>query len=256
MRAIRVRSCWLAIAVAILSGCSLANSVLKAEPAPDSGFLSEPQRMAEHRERFPFDRAWVADEFRVGDYRSVIVAPVNTDYALARSTWAKINVREFSVERDLADIAVEFQQIVIDALRNSPDNHFAVVDPPGDDQTLVLELAITELVPSKAFLATIGLAAWAAPLEVGVPIGAAAAFAQSGWMAIEGRVRVGENGPVVVMFADREKAKMRVIDLQAITWYGHARESMHDWAGQLVLLANTPHEFKVEGASGFALLPW
>jgi hypothetical protein len=250
------RALVLALVVAGPSACSLANSALRAAPAPDSGFLEQPERMAEHRERFPFDRAWVADGFRVGNYHSVIVAPVNTDHALARSTWAKINVREFEVDQDLAGIAVEFQQIVSDAFRNSPDNHFAVVDPPGDDQTLVLELAITELVPSKAFLATIGLAAWAAPLEVGVPVGAAAAFAQSGWMAIEGRVRVGENGPIVVMFADREQAKMRVIDVQAITWYGHARESMRDWAGQLVLLANTPHEFKVESSSGFALLPW
>lgn len=254
MRRVFRAGCVLTVALAF--GCALTNSVLKASPAPDSGFLEEPERMAEHRERFPFDRAWVQDGFRVGNYHSVVVASVNTDHALARSTWARINMREFAVERDLAEIADEFQKTMIDVFRNHPDNHFRVVDPPGDDQTLVLELAITELVPSKAFLATIGLAAWAAPLQVGVPVGAAAAFAQSGWMAIEGRVRVGENGPVVVMFADREQAKMRVVDVQALTWYGHARESMRDWAGQLVLLANTPHEFKVEDSSAFTLLPW
>jgi len=53
-----------------------------------------------------------------------------------------------------------------------------------------------KLVPSKAFLATIGaFAAWAAPLEVGVPVGTMAAFAETGWTAIEGRVRVGPDGP-------------------------------------------------------------
>jgi hypothetical protein len=254
-RILRAALAWV-IAVGSLTGCSLANSVLKSGPAPDSGFLSEPERMAEHRERFPFNRVWVEDGFRVGDHHSVVVAPVNTDHALARSTWARINVREVSVEDDLAGIAAEFQQTIIDAFRNNRDNHFAIVDPPGDDDSLVLELAITELVPSKAFLATIGLAAWAAPVAVGVPVGTAAAFAQSGWMAIEGRVRIGEGGPVVVMFADREQSKMRIVDLQAITWYGHARESMHDWATQLVALANTPHEFKVEDSSGFTLLPW
>ena len=249
----------LVFAVGCCTGCSLANTVLKAGPAPDSGFLTEPERMAEHRERAPFHRLWVEDGFRVGDYHSLVVAPVNTDHALARSTWAKVNFREFQVEDDLKGIAGEFRSIVIDAFHKSPKNQFAIVDPPDDapdDQTLVLELAITELVPSKAFLATIGLAAWAAPLEVGVPVGTAAAFAESGWTAIEGRVRIGSGGPVVVMFADREQAKMRVVDLQSITWYGHARESMHDWAAQLVLLANTPHEFKVEDSSGFALLPW
>ena len=174
---------------------------------------------------------------------------------LARSTWAKINLRNFSVDKDLVGIAEEFRTTVIDAFRGSPRNHFAIVDAPGD-QTLVLELAITELVPSKAFLATIGLAAWAAPLEVGVPVGTAAAFAETGWMAIEGRVRVGPNGRIVIIFADREQSKMRVLDLQSIIWYGNARESMRDWAQQFVVLANTPHDVKVEDSSGFALLPW
>jgi len=255
-RAVR-RRLLLALVFAIVcsSGCSLATSVLKAGPAPDSGFLPTPERMAEHRERAPFHRLWIEDGFHVRDYHRLAVASVNTDHALARSTWAKVNLREFEVEDDLKGIAREFQSIVIDAFRKSPTNQFAIVDAP-DDQTLVLELAITELVPSKAFLATIGLAAWAAPLEVGVPVGAMAAFAESGWTAMEGRVRIGPDGPVVIMFADREQAKMRVVDLQSITWYGHARESMHDWADQLVALANTPHEFKVEDSSGFALLPW
>ena len=234
-----------------LCGCS----ILKAGPAPDSGFLSEPERMAEHRERAPFHRLWVEDGFRVRDYHSLVVAPVNTDHALARSTWAKINIRNFSVEDDLARSAGEFRRIVIDAFQTSSDNQFQIVDVPHDD-SLVLELAITELVPSKAFLATLGLASWAAPLAVGVPVGTAAAFAQTGWMAIEGRVRIGADGPIVIMFKDREQAKMRVVDLQAVTWYGHARESMREWAAQFVVLANTPHELRVRDSSGFELLPW
>jgi hypothetical protein len=58
------------------------------------------------------------------------------------------------------------------------------------------------------------------------------------------------------MFADREAAKTRVVDLEAVTWYGQARESMNDWADQLVLLANTPKDVKVEDSSAFTLMPW
>jgi hypothetical protein len=72
-----------------LSGCS----ILKAGPAPDAGFLPEPERMAEHRERAPFHKLWVEDGFREADYDSLFVAPVNTEHVLARSTWAEINVR-------------------------------------------------------------------------------------------------------------------------------------------------------------------
>jgi Protein of unknown function (DUF3313) len=180
---------------------------------------------------------------------------VNTDHVLAKSTWARMNVRYLAFDDDLAGVAAEFRQTVIDAFRNSPANHLRIVDGTSE-KTLMLELAITELVPSKALLTTIGLAAWAAPLEVGVPVGAAATFAETGWMAIEGRVRDAATGQVVAMFADREQSKIRVIDVQSLTWYGHAHESMRDWAGQFVALANTPHRFRVEDSSAFALLPW
>jgi hypothetical protein len=247
-----------ALSLILAVGCALADSMLKAGPAPNSAFLNEnePDRLAEHRERFPFNRAWVEEGFRIDDYDSVVVAPVNTDYARDRSTWARMNVREFSVDDDLAEIGEEFQKDVIDAFHDAPENRLAVVDAPGNAKTLVLELAITELVPSKAFLATIGLASWAAPLVIGIPVGTAAAFAQTGWMAFEGRVRAAKDGRVVIMFADREQAKTRVIDAKALTWYSHARESMGDWAHQLVELANTPRGFEVEDSSSFELLPW
>jgi hypothetical protein len=95
-----------------------------------------------------------------------------------------------------------------------------------------------------------------APLPIGIPAGVAASFAQSGWMAIEGRVRDTKTGDVMAMFADREQSKTRILDLEALTWYGHAEESMRDWAHQLVLLANTPQDVPVEDSSWFRLRPW
>jgi len=236
-------------------GCATSNKVLKAKPAADSGFLEESSRMTDRRERAPFHRAWVDPAFSSTDYHSILIAPVNTDYVEAQSTWAKTNVRQFRIHDDLTMIAKEFQDTVKEKFRNSKENRFAVVDAPQDD-TMVLELAITRLVPNKAFLGAIGLAAWAAPLPIGVPVGALATFADDGWMAIEGRVRDAKSGAVVAMFADREAAKTRIVDLEAVTWYGQARESMNDWADQLVQLANTPKDVKVEDSSAFTLMPW
>jgi hypothetical protein len=242
----------------LLSGCATTNKVLKASPAPDSGFLENADQMKENRERAPFNRAWVDPAFSAIHYQSILVAPVNTEHVLEQSTWAKTNVRNLMVDdvkQDLDMIGGEFRDTVIEKFRDSKENRFAVVDKP-DDQTMILELAITQLVPGKAFLGTIGLAAWAAPPVVGVPVGLAAAFAQSGWMAVEGRVRDAQTGKVMAMFADREQSKTRVIDVEALTWYGNARESMNDWADQLVLLANTPKDVKVEDSNAFTLMPW
>jgi hypothetical protein len=47
----------LGVPVASLSGRSTVNSVLRASPAPGSGFLAKAEQMQEHRECAPFDRA-------------------------------------------------------------------------------------------------------------------------------------------------------------------------------------------------------
>jgi uncharacterized protein DUF3313 len=250
----RVIAC-AALLGALGTGCATTQKILKAEPAPDSGFLSDADRMKENRERAPFNRMWRDPDLDVSKYDSIYVAPVNTDYVLENSEWAKMSVRQFTIQDDLKRIAAEFRQTVVDKFTGSKKNRFAIVDTPGE-HTLILELAITELVPGKAFLGMVGVASWAAPPLIGVPVGAAASFADDGWMAIEGRVRDSATQNVEAMFADREKGKTRVIDLEAATWYGHAHESMNDWAEQFVLLANTPKDFQVEDSAAFTLLPW
>jgi hypothetical protein len=240
---------------ALATGCASTEKIMKADAAPDSGFLEDADKMEENRARAPFNRMWVDPAFSSADYNSILVAPVNTENVLEASTWAKTNIRQFKVEEDLAEIATEFRDRVIHAFEKSKHNRFAIVDVPNDD-TMILELAITELVPGKAFLGTIGLAAWAAPPAVGVPAGVLASFAQAGWIAIEGRVRDPKTGKVMAMFADREQSKTRVLDVQALTWYGHAHESIRDWAHQMVLIANTPRDVTVEDSSFFRLRPW
>ena len=245
-----------ALVAGLATGCATTNEVLKAKPAEkNSGFLENADQMKENRARAPFHQMWADPAYSSSDYGSILVAPVNTDYVEAQSTWARTNVRQFHVEDDLKMIAGEFKEIVEKKFRESKENRFAVVEHPRDD-TLILELAITQLVPNKAFLGAIGLAAWAAPAPVGVPVGMLATFADDGWMAIEGRVRDAKTGKIVAMFADREAAKTRVIDVEAVTWYGQARESMNDWADQLVQIANTPKDVTVEDSSAFTLLPW
>lgn len=241
----------LTLVVGIAAGCKM----MKADPAPDSGFLAEPENMEENRERAPFHRMWAEPTFDALGYDSILVAPVNTDFVLEQSTWAKANPRNIRIDEDLEKIALEMRETVIEAFREAEENRLAIVDTPGD-KTLILELALTELVPSKAFLGLIGVAAFAAPPVVGAPAGAAAAMVNDGWMAIEGRVRDGDTRRVVAMFADREKAKTRILDLQAVTWYGHAHEIIRDWAGQFVQLANTPKDVQVEDSSAFTLKPW
>ncbi len=53
----------------------------KTAPAPDAGFLQEPEKMAPQKERFPFDRVWVKPDVQKEDYDYLVIAPVNTQAA-------------------------------------------------------------------------------------------------------------------------------------------------------------------------------
>jgi hypothetical protein len=111
--------------------------------------------------------------------------------------------------------------------------------------------------PNKAWLGAVGLASWGNPIiPAGVAGGTLAAFLDRGWVSIEGRVRDVRSGELVVTFADSEMGKTRIVDLQALTWYGHAHEIFDDWAQQFVERLNTPLDQPVAEAPWFTLKPW
>jgi hypothetical protein len=85
---------------------------------------------------------------------------------------------------------------------------------------------------------------------------AAKAAAGKPTVAIEGRVREASTGEVLFQFADRQEPQMRVVNVQGLTWWSHAKEAIRDWAAQSVQLANTPADEKVKDRMPFTLKPW
>jgi hypothetical protein len=248
---------WLA-----LTGCAtenqLAAKVIGASPAPDAGFLDSPEMMTPHPARDPFDRTWVSENLDWANYDQLYVAPVDTTHVLEQSLWDKVNVRQHAVQDDIQELGVEFRKRIVEAFRDEPKHHFQIVDDPNaiGERGAVLEVALVELVPNKAGLGLLGLAAWAAPLEVGVPVGTLAAFANRGSVAFELRVRDAPTRDVIAMAADREAGAMRVIDLRSVTWYGNVHEIFGQWAQAMVELTDTPSSEQVEHSPYFTLLPW
>jgi hypothetical protein len=240
-------SAFLSVAAALaVAGC-------KTKPAPDSGFLSNPKRMTEQRERAPFNRAWVKPGFSKNNYTALIISPVNTDYLLENAGWAAANPGNKDMDRHAEELAQFTRDTFADAFRDDPKKRFEVVRRPGMG-VAVLDLAIVELVPSHAVLGALGLVApfARAPLvAVGSKVGG-----KSTCVAIEGRLRDSVTGEVLVMFADREEPPFRILSAKAVTWYGDAEDSIKAWANQLVELGNTPRDQKVEDAPNFTLKPW
>ena len=160
-----------------------------------------------------------------------------------------------TVQKDVKELAL-YSKSFRDAFAHDPSKRFNVVDNSGPN-TLVAEMAITELVPSSPALGALAIGGQAArKLAVALGSKAGAKAAETGIIAIEMRLKDGGTGAIVATMADRESAKVAPIDVQAVTWYGFAEEVIDDWAEQFVQLANTPLTQQIEDSSTFRLSPW
>jgi hypothetical protein len=92
------------LASIVLSGCatmdltqSLAESQLKAPPSEGAGFVPV-QQMAK-RPDLPFNKAWIKQGVNWQQYRTIYIAPVNTDY-LIQATWWQQSIRADQMQQD------------------------------------------------------------------------------------------------------------------------------------------------------------
>jgi hypothetical protein len=242
----------LVLAAAGLTGCKAT------EVETTSGFNPDSHLMAKD-ETLPFQRTYWNKKFDQHAYDEILIAPVNTDYLAAQSFWEKANVANAAPgqdKKDIAAIAEYTRQSFIRAAKDDPKHRFKVVDTAGPN-TLILELAVTQLVPSKAVLNAIGYVTWI-PTVVTMA-GSTATDSQDtgkGVVAIEGRIRDGKSGEIIGMFADREHPKTAILDLKSLSWWAPAKEIVDEWSTQLIAVANRPPGGVVKDAPAFELLVW
>ena len=244
---------WPATCAAALSLLAGLSAGCKTAPAPDTGFNPNGDVMTAQRERFPFQRVWVKPGVDRSQYDYILIQRVNTSYLLDNTGWRAANPGNSTLESAAADMAQYTEQAFDRAFRNWENSALLVGFRPGP-RTLSLELAITELVPAKAVLGAVGLVAPAAG-QAAIGAGSKVAAGRPS-VAIEGRVTDSQTGEVLMMFADREERQVRVVDLKSVTWWGHAKPIIDDWARQCAELANTPSSHKVSDRSKFTLMPW
>jgi hypothetical protein len=243
--------------IGALCGC-------RAKPAPDSGYLQNPQLMKADK-NIPFNRMYVNPKFKSVTYREIYVAPVNTDYVMAENIWEKAtlaHVNKEDVKKNVQALADYQRNAFIKACQTDPQKHFTVVDKPGPN-TLILEMALVQLVPSKSELQALGLVpvvgvgAGVAVVEFGASAATNSEDQGKGVVAMEARGRDGKSGEVVFMFADREHPPTAILDIKALFWWEPAKPICDGWARQFVQLSNDPErKKKIEEIPNFQLLVW
>ena len=241
----------LVTAVIALSGCR----VLKASPAPDSGFLPHASELKEMRERAPFHAIWTADPTSFADmkehYKHIVIKPVRTEVVEAKikkeDLPPSLEMQRIEEAREMSSYMTERFRAAIGEYPNQP---VTVVDQPGPE-TFVVELALVEVVPTNAALNAIGTAA-----GLFVPGTGAVRLAATGSIAIEGIVRDGSTNKSLLEFKDRETDKNSPFSLKDYQEYAYIRQSIDEWAAQFAELTATPLDHTVEDSAPFTLNPF
>ena len=244
-------------AIGTLSGCSYIQSgsndakALAVEPAPDAGFIEQPDRQVK-RADLPFQKVWIKPGFDKSGYRELVVPPVNTQYMLKMDWLHQLSSSNWlaDVKKDIAELGQYFHDQVVKDFEDDPKHRFQVIDSPAQhkQKVLRLELALIEIDPSQPVLHGLG---W---LTLGG--GTAAGAINQRRAAFEGRLRDLQTGEVVATFADRDMQDVGPIDLTRLTWYGPAKGIMDKWAKQFVQIANRKPGEMVTDQTPFTLRPF
>jgi hypothetical protein len=240
-----------------LAGCSTVTSGsndIKAavvEPAPDAGFIKNPERQSKPAD-LPFHKVWIKADFDKSGYRELYVAPVNTDYMLEMDWLHGMSSANWfgGVKKDIAELAVYFHDRVVKEFQEDPNHRFQVVEnlQPTGQRALGLELALIEVNPSTPVLHAAG---WAV-----VGGSTAAGFVNKRRAAFEGRLRDLQTNEVVATFADRDMQDVGPIDMTRMTWYGPAKTIINQWAKQFVQIANRKPGEVITDPTAFTLRPF
>jgi hypothetical protein len=212
----------------------------------------------------PFNRMYVNPQFDHKTFTEIYVAPVNTNYVMAENLWeqaALANVSTENVKMNVQLMADYLRNAFIKELNNDPKKNFKVVDKPGPN-TLILEMAVVQLVPSKSALQALSLVpvGFYGAIGSGVMVGGSLISHSEdqgkGVIAMEARTRDGASGDIVCMFADREHPPTAILDLKALLWWEPAKPICDGWARQFVALETSPPGTKIQEIPNFQLLVW
>ena len=238
-----------------LQGCSQITMLLKASPAERAGFIPNAVPLTSMRERSPFHGSWFKNKqhfyARRSKCKKLHFPPVRTDYLLEKGWWTELNTLDrSSYESDVKELARFFDQEIREAFNDSESDRWEIVDTPDKD-TLIMQFALVEVVATKVHINAIGTG-----LGLFVTGGGLLSSTAGGSIAFEAQLYDGQNGELLVAFADREADKISVASLRDYQFYAHARQSIRDWSEQIVELAHSNEDTQVSDSLPATLLPW
>ena len=219
---------------------AFALSACRAPVAPDAGFIDNPQ-VLKHDNKLPFDAVWIKEGVDLGRYTKVYIAPIDTTHLLKLDWWDRASLALGSEQVQADSLTGYFHDKLVAAFTSNPQKKYAVVDTPDAD-SLRIELAIVEVIPTKVWLNAIGYLA----------IGALS----SGTTAFEGRLRDGKTNEVIAEFKDQEYGQLDVVSVADLTWFKHSEHTIRMWSDEIARLCYRAPDEVISPMSTVTLRPW
>ena len=216
----------------------------KASPAPDAGFI-ENYEFVRHDPRKPFDAIWFNEGIDLRKYHKILVRPVDISHLLEMSWWQKLEISQafdaINAKAESEVLAKYMEEQIKAAFASHNSQRYQIVDQQDAD-TIIVEIALVEVVPTKVWLNAVSY----------VFIGAL----DTGSAAIEGRFRDGGTGEIIVLLKDREHGQYSLVSLADLQWYAHAKHIIDHWAEQFVEMCDLPPEAEISSSWPVTLRPW
>jgi hypothetical protein len=241
-----------ALLILLIAAWGAVGCIQKARPASPSGFI--PDKELEKPSDLPFQKAWRKKDLDWSHYRQIYIAPWNTEHLREMNWWEKLERGE-KVREDAKELAGYARAVFEEAFRQDKKHRFTVVDQPGPN-VLVAEFALIEVVPNKVVLDALGYAAGPAVGAAGTVAANVQTATTHSTVAFEARMKDGATNDVVAMFADRESEKFSLVNVKDLTWYGHAKAILREWADQFVKITHKQPGEIVKDSAPFDLRPW
>lgn len=233
-------------------GCSL----MKADPAPDSGYIEHPERMSPWTERAAFvQRIWFKDRkehYATRDrFKKISFRPTRTDFLKDAGWWDELNAAgQEQYKSDAIELAKYTDETLRKVFQEDPTKRFIVTEDP-DDSTVVYEFAIVELRPTKAVVNAAGTV-----LGALVPGGGIVKSTAKGSIAVEVTGRDGKDNELLLTWADREIDQSAPFSFRDFLAYAHAKKTVRRWAEDLLEAWVTPDTHLIEGPSPITVDPF
>ncbi|MBK9384366.1 MAG: DUF3313 family protein [Planctomycetes bacterium] len=229
------RSALIALALLLATSCS---ETAKQPAAPADDFLGFGSELAPVEDSV-WDQSWRAPDVKWQNWTELHIAPIVADH-LGEAAWCNDCALDELPEKR-SELAKLFHQKIETAFREDADHMLEPVDAVGA-KTVVLELAIIDVVPARSWFNARGTA----------PAG----LSGHGSIAIEGRILDGKTGRLLSTFADREDCAADLLAGANADWCCHAPLLFDRWATRLVGLAHAAKEGRLGSTSSVPTHSW